>query len=97
MAVYFPRRNWRKQMAYPDNNDLSRDKYGNVVRDPAGTGQSSFADYWQWILAAIVALIVLWALFGSTTTPVNDRTASPDSSTSQPLTPKEPPAPPANP
>jgi hypothetical protein len=79
-------------MAYTDpNTGITRDKYGNEVRDPTGTASSTQTSWAAWVIAALFVAALLIAIFGmgnsSTTTTTSDTTVT------EPLTPKAPPPP----
>ena len=77
-------------MAYTDpNTGITRDKYGNEVRDASGTGRPS-TNYVPWIIGlAFAAVVAVFAFNGSNMS--NNSTADrsvPETSTTQPATPK---------
>lgn len=83
-------------MAYTDpNTGITRDKYGNEVRDASGTGQRS-TNYVTWIIGLILAAVVAAFAFNASNM-LNSTTErlAPATSTTQPATPKVTPTTPA--
>jgi predicted outer membrane lipoprotein len=82
-------------MAYTDpNTGITRDKYGNEVRDATGTGRSS-TNYVPWIIGLVLAAAVAAFTFNASNmsnTSTIDRSA-PETTTTQPATPPNTPAP----
>lgn len=80
-------------MAYTERNAcLTRDKYGNPVREPVRTEAHS-TNHAAWAIGALVVLALLYAVFGSTTS-VDTFTSSPTNteSSKQPATPSPAPS-----
>jgi hypothetical protein len=84
-------------MAYTDpNTGITRDKYGNEIRDARSTDPRS-TNYAPWIVGLIIAAVVAAFAFNISNMSSNttaDRSA-PDTSTTQPVTPKMTPNTPA--
>ena len=77
-------------MAYTDPNiGITRDKFGNEVRNPTGTDPHSHTNYWSWVIGLAIAAVAGFALISAMNTPddtLSNRTA-PESSTAQPAPP----------
>lgn len=79
-------------MAYTDpNTGITRDKYGNEVRDPTGTAVSTQTNWTAWVLAALFVAALLIAVFGMGTSSTAPTTS--DTTVTEPLTPNSPPPP----
>ena len=76
------------------NTGITRDKYGNALRDSTGTNPASHSNYWTWAIGLGVAAAAAFALITAMgdSTSVTERQADQPSAT-QPLTPKNAPMP----
>lgn len=75
-------------MAYTDpTTGVTRDRYGNEVRDPTGTGKPA-TNYMAWAIGAAIAVALAFAFMNMESANQSTPIAGPDSSATQPVAPK---------